>query len=72
MVLPSIVERVTSILPGLPCRTALFTASPEGAPQVYPEMLPAVTALVLARTALPLGLCVALYRRLRQEPAEAW
>ena len=50
----------------------LFIASPEGPPRVHPDMLPAFSALVVARTALLVGLCVALYRRLRQEPAEVW
>jgi hypothetical protein len=50
----------------------LFTASEVGPPRVHPDMLPAFTALVVARTLLLVGLCVALYRRLRQEPAEAW
>lgn len=50
----------------------LFTASPDGAPQVYPEMRTVFAILVLARTGLLIGLCVALYRRLRQEPVEDW
>ena len=50
----------------------LFTASPDGPPRVHPDMLAAFSLLVLARTALLVGLCVALYRKLRQEPAEAW
>ena len=50
----------------------LFTAAPDGPPRVHLDMLPAFSVLVLARTAILVGLCVALYRRLRQEPAEVW
>lgn len=51
----------------------LFTASADGGPpQVHPDMLTAFYLLVVARTAILVGLCVALYRRLRQEPAEVW